>query len=116
MTRLLLKRVEKRTIKDSLLVLAIRHTVESIINNYHEYAKLSKDEFYYILCTAAVCHLGSPETAKLMASEFHQPTQAACDPIDLLTAAALLGSLEVVDMLLTKGAQVNSASKYFGTP
>lgn len=116
MSRLLLRRVEKPTIKDSLLVLAIRHTVESIIDIYHEYAKLSKDEFYYILCTTAVCHLGSLETAELMASESYHPTQAACHPIDLLTAAALLGSLEIVDMLLSKGAQVNSASRYFGTP
>lgn len=116
MSRLLQKRVEAPTIKDSLLVLAIRHTVDSIIDIYHEYANLSKDEFYYVLCTAAVYHLGSLETAELMASESYQPTQAACDPSDLLTAAALLGSLEILDMLLFKGAQVNSASKYFGTP
>lgn len=116
MTKLLLKRVENPRIDENPLILAIRRTAESINGTYRQHIDLPKDGVKYILCTAAVNHLGSRRTAQLMASSCQGQIQATHDPNDLVTAAALLGSLEALEILLSKGAEVSSVSKYFGTP
>ena len=114
MSRLVLNRVENPCLKIDPLATTIRHTVEAMIEFYN--GKLSKHKLNYLLCTAAVCHLGSRRTAQLMASESYKPTRTADGPINLLTLTALLGSLEILDILLSKGAQLKCVSKYFGTP
>ena len=116
MSKLLLKRVDNPSINDNLLILVIRELAEMTSNIPHEVLKLSKSGIKYLLCTAAVCHLGSLKAAQLMASESYDQTQTINVLNHLLTATALLGSLERLDVLFSQGALVNSVSEYFGTP
>ena len=116
MSKLLFKRVDNPIISDNLLILVICELAEMTFNIPHEVLKLSKSGIKYLLCTAAVCHLGSLKTAQLMASESYDQTQTINVLNHLLTATALLGSLERLVILLSKGAPVNRVSEYFGTP
>ena len=116
MSKLLLKRVDNPSINDNLLILVIREIAELTFDVPGQNLKLSKDGIKSLLCTAAVCHLGSLKTAQLMASESYEQTQTVHLLNHLLTATTLLGSLERLDALLSKGAPVNSVSEYFGTP
>ena len=116
MSKLLLKRVDNPSINDDLLILAIRELAQTTFDIPEEELKLSKNGVKNFLCTAAICHLGSLKTEQLMTSESYEQTQTIHVLDHLLTATALLGSLERLDDLLSKGALVNSVSEYFGTP
>ena len=116
MSNILLKRVDNPSITDNLLIQVIRKIAESTFDVPDDHRKLSKNGIKYLLCTAAVCHLGSLKTAQLMTSESYEQTQTIHVLNHLLTATAFLGSLERLDALVSKGALVNSVSDYFGTP
>ena len=116
MSKLLLRRVDNPSINNNLLILVIREIAELTFDIPDEDLKLSKSSIKSLLCAAAVCHLGSLKTAQLMASESYEQRQTIHVLNHLLTATVLLGSLERLDVLLLKGAPVNSVSEYFGTP
>lgn len=116
MTKLLLKRVNNPSIDDNALTSAVRQTADSIIDTYEQYTDASKDGVKYSLCKAAVSHLGSLRIGRLMATESKGQLQLMHDPDHLLVTAALLGSLEMLRILVSQGAEVTSVSEYFGTP
>ena len=94
MSKLLLKRVHDPSINDNLLILVIREIPELTFDIPDEDLKQSKNGIKYLLCTAAVCHLGSLKIAQSMASESYEQTQMIHILNHLLTATAWLGSLE----------------------
>ena len=116
MSKLLLKRVENPSVNDNLLILVIREIAKLTFNVPHEDQKLSIYYINHLLCTKAVCHLGSLKTAQLMASESHEQNPKILILHHFVTATALLGSLDTLDKLLSKGAPINTISEYFGTP
>ena len=58
----------------------------------------------------------SPQAVQLMASESYKQTLIIYVPNYLLTVTALLGSLERLDVLLSKSVPVKSISEYIRTP
>ena len=117
MSGLLLRNFDNSRFDDNPLMSALRRIAESIISIFHgKHIELPKEGIKSILCTAAVNHLGSRGAGHLMALQSYGQTQTTHGTDDLLTAAALLGNIKVLEAVLFTGVEITSVSKYLGTP
>ena len=116
MVKMLLIMVNDTRINKNPLISSIRRTAQLTEERGHKELDVPKSTITSALCTAAVMHLGPIEAPDTMVSESNVCTQTTDDLTNLLTAAAVLGNLNMVKSLLSQGASIDSESEYFGTP
>ena len=123
MAKLLYTRIESYGVCDNPQSLALRQTSLAMKNLYqHHQFDFPKDDITSLLCMAAVIHLGSRRAVKLLEPEprVNSLQDDECDlhrdkSENILTSAAYLGNLGLVELLLCQGAEVNGRSEIFGT-
>ena len=116
MVKMLLMMVNNTRINKNPLILSIRRTAQLTEERDHNELDVPEGTITSALCTAAVMHLGPIEAPNMMVSGSNVCAQTTDDLTNLLTAAAVIGNLNMVKTLLSQGAGIDSESEYFGTP
>ena len=115
MAKLLLERFNSISSDRNSLLSSIHNTSRLLKDGYQQRMDKPMGDIIQALCTAAVFHLGSKATGIRIGEEFNECAQSGDDLESLLTAAALLGNLDLVKSLLGRGTNVNNISKDFGS-